>query len=97
MQGQAALLTAGTDSLAWEWLGLELMRIAALPVNWDGEGAETIDYRAVLNAAFVLVLARVAVDHAGLIQYPLPQAVQYPPNRPYYRHSIEAPGRRPSW
>lgn len=51
------------NSFEWERLSLELMRIASLESNWDGEGAESVQQNTVTTATILLSLARSAVEH----------------------------------
>ena len=46
----------------WNGLNLELMRIASLEPNWDGEGAERVPQKAATNAVVLLFLAKAAKD-----------------------------------
>jgi hypothetical protein len=55
-----------------ERISLELMRIASLESNWDGEGAEAISQDVVTNASLLLTLASNVVDHSTIIESPVP-------------------------
>jgi hypothetical protein len=59
----------------WDRLNLELMRIASLTANWDGEGAEAISRAAVDNAQTLLQLAKNVAGRSTFFQCPLPLLV----------------------
>jgi hypothetical protein len=67
--------TADERSFAWDRLSLELMRIASLEPNWDGEGAEIVPQTAVKNAAVLLYLARGAVQQSTIPECPVPSVI----------------------
>jgi len=52
------------SSLQWDRLGLDLMRIADLKVNWDGEGADAIPPEAVKNAGYLLAIAKAVAENS---------------------------------
>ena len=56
----------------WDRLNLELMRIASLKPNWDGEGAEPVPQQATTNAAILLFMARAARDQSTIAQCTFP-------------------------
>lgn len=64
--------TSTCSPIAWDRLSLELMRLASLESNWDGEGAETIPQETVTTAAVLLFLARIATEHSIITQCPVP-------------------------
>ena len=51
-----------SKTFPWDRLNLELMRIASLERNWDGEGAEPVPQHATTTAAVLLFLAKAAKD-----------------------------------
>ena len=59
----------------WDRLNLELMRIASLKPNWDGEGAEPVPQQATTNAAVLLFMARAAIDQSPIVQCTLPTII----------------------
>jgi hypothetical protein len=63
------------NSIAWDRLSLELMRIAGLKADWDGEGAERVPQMAVKNAGVLLFLARAAVLQSISLQWPVPSII----------------------
>ena len=60
------------DALRWDRVRLELMRIASLVPNWDGEGADPVSPNAVKQAGILLQSAKNAAESAELVDYPLP-------------------------
>ena len=60
------------DALRWDRARLELMRIASLVPNWDGEGADPVSPNAIKQAGILLQSAKNAVESAELIDCPLP-------------------------
>jgi hypothetical protein len=63
------------NSVAWDRLNLELMRIAGMKANWDGEGAEQVSQMAVNNAAVLLFLAKAAILRSINPQCPVPSMI----------------------
>lgn len=61
--------------LAWDRLNVELMRIASLGSNWDGEGAEAVHPRAAANMAVLLNLARIATEQSRVLQPSVPALI----------------------
>jgi hypothetical protein len=59
-------------SLAWDRLSLELMRVASLGPNWDGEGAEPVTPKSVSTFAVLLALARNAAQQSMNLECPIP-------------------------
>jgi hypothetical protein len=59
-------------SLRWDRLDLELMRVSALELNWDGEGAEPVSQETIRTAQLVLELARETATSEPHPQIPLP-------------------------
>jgi hypothetical protein len=57
---------------AWDRLSLDLMRIASLERNWDGEGAEPVPRDATTNAVVLLFLARAAMEQSKTAHCPVP-------------------------
>lgn len=52
------------NSLSWDRLTLELMRISTLESNWDNEGADAISHTAKIKMTILLSLARKAAESA---------------------------------
>jgi hypothetical protein len=71
MNSQPTRLT-GITALKWDRLNLDLMCIANLNPNWDGEGAEAIPQNAVNTAATLLFLAKSALEQSNMAQCPVP-------------------------
>jgi hypothetical protein len=67
--------SAGGNARAWDRLNLELMRIASLRENWDGEGAAAISYESAGSASTLLSLARAAPGKFDAITYAMPLLV----------------------
>ena len=67
-----AFTARSTKYFAWDRLSLELMRIASLEQNWDGENAEPIPQKAATNAAVLLFLARAAMERSTITQCTVP-------------------------
>ena len=63
---------ASVSPVAWERLGLELMRIASLEPDWDGEGAESVPQKAVTAAAVLLALAKKTAEQSTIAQCSVP-------------------------
>jgi hypothetical protein len=63
------------NPVAFDRLNLELMRIASLDPNWDGEGADAISQEAANNASRLITLAREAIEHSPIIEIPMPSLV----------------------
>ncbi len=63
---------AGRSFFAWDRLSLDLMRIASLERNWDGEGAEPVPQKAATNATVLLFLARTAMEKSAMVQCSAP-------------------------
>jgi hypothetical protein len=70
--GSLTSMVCGTDSFAWDRLSLELMRIASLGTNWDGEGAEAVPPKAARNTGVLLFLARAAMEQSTIAQCTVP-------------------------
>ena len=60
------------SSFAWDRLSIELMRIASLGPNWDGEGAEAVPQSAVVTTAELLFLARTVSRRPTVAQSSFP-------------------------
>lgn len=60
------------SSLSWDRLSIELMRIANLPPNWDGESADAPSKLAVKTAGDLLIIAQTVVELATTAECPLP-------------------------
>jgi hypothetical protein len=60
------------SSFEWERLSFDLMRIASLEPNWDGEGAEAVSQNAVKGATILLFLARSAMEQYAHSPGPMP-------------------------
>lgn len=69
----ASLQLGEINAVGWDRLGLELMRIASLEPNWDGEGAEAVASGSVINAQVLMRLAREAVGLSSIFNCPLPR------------------------
>lgn len=64
-----------SNSVAWERLSLELMRIASLEPNWDGEEADAVSLVAVNNAALLLSNAKMLIAHSTIIEDTVPALI----------------------
>ena len=62
----------GKNSLAWDRLTLELMRISTLESNWDNEGAEAISLGTKIKMTILLSLARKAAEESVTNECSLP-------------------------
>lgn len=69
---QVPFSCAGPSTFTWDRLSVELMRIANLGQNWDGEGAEPVPLEAVKTAAVLLFLAKSTVAHIPVTQCTFP-------------------------
>jgi hypothetical protein len=67
---KAGYQTAGP--FQWDRLNLELMRIASLEPNWDGEGAKPVPQQAATNATVLLFLAKTATERSTIVQCTVP-------------------------
>lgn len=59
-------------TFGWDRLSLELMRIASLGQNWDGEGAEAVTQKAVQSTSEMLSLAKAVMDRSVSMFYSVP-------------------------
>lgn len=73
-EGRAPMFAFGFRkvSLAWDRLSLELMRLASLGPNWDGEAAEAITQKSVSTAGILLLLAKDATQRSTALACSLP-------------------------
>ncbi|MGC2213032.1 MAG: hypothetical protein WA602_07520, partial [Silvibacterium sp.] len=63
------------NTIAWDRLNLDLMRIASLDNNWDGEGAEAISRAVIDNAQVLLYIAKEACTVSATTQRPAPSLI----------------------
>jgi hypothetical protein len=52
----------GVSAFEWERLSLELMRIANLESNWDGEGGEAVQQSTVTTTTILLTIAKSVME-----------------------------------